>query len=89
MVFGESKISKTIDGLDLLRQSEGLEEGVNLMTERILDEKDFKKIKLLQFKQQAAKQRLGVNVNVESESDDQEEWEEEEEGDHVEWDSDE
>ena len=47
MAFGETKLVKTIDGLDLLRQSEGLDEGVNLMTDRILDEKDFKKIKLL------------------------------------------
>jgi hypothetical protein len=50
LIYGSRKINYDIDGLELLRKAENLPEGTNLATERILDEKDLKKIRYLKMK---------------------------------------
>lgn len=43
----------TIDGIELLKEHEGLDPSVNLIGQRLLTEKDFKLIKLLKLKKMA------------------------------------
>lgn len=64
----ESMVENTrlssIEGLDLLREHEGLPEGVNMLTHRLLTEKDFKLIKMLRLQKKAeeAKEELKLNL---------------------------
>ena len=50
LYFGEQRVSKNISGLELLKKAEKIDKDVNLAAERILDDKDFKKIKILKLK---------------------------------------
>ena len=68
MVYGKQKIHYDIDGLDLLRKAENLPEGANIAAERILDDKDLKKIKYLKLKNAVKKvdrKRFGSDVDEE------------------------
>jgi hypothetical protein len=49
-IFGAEKINKNIEGIDFLKKAEKIDENVNLAAERILDDKDLKKIKILMLK---------------------------------------
>jgi len=51
MAFGAERVNFDIDGIDLLKKVEKIDHDVNLATERILDDKDLKKIKILQLKE--------------------------------------
>jgi protein SDA1 len=46
-VFGAEKLNRDIDGIELLKKAEKIDEGVNLAADRLLDEKALKKIKIL------------------------------------------
>lgn len=50
-IYGKQKINFDIDGVDLLRKSEKLGDDVNIAATRILDERDFKKIRIMKLKQ--------------------------------------
>jgi len=47
LIFGAQKINKDIEGIELLKKAEKIADDVNLATDRILDDKDLKKIKIL------------------------------------------
>jgi hypothetical protein len=49
-IFGAEKLNKDIEGIDFLKKAEKIDENVNLAAERILDDKDLKKIKILMLK---------------------------------------
>ena len=49
-IYGAHKLNYNIDGIELLKRHEGVDEGVNLAADRILDENDLKKIKILKLK---------------------------------------
>lgn len=49
LIYGQQKVATTIEGIELLG------EGANVATERMLTDKDFKKIKLMQLRQAAKK----------------------------------
>lgn len=49
--FGQEKLSKTIDGLDLLKRAEKIDEEINLAADRVLDDRALKKIRILQLKE--------------------------------------
>ena len=51
MVYGRQKLHYDIEGIELLKKHEGLGEEVNLAAERLLDDKDLKKIRYLKLKQ--------------------------------------
>ena len=48
LVFGRQKVSFGIDGLDLLQKAEGGEG--NLATQRLLDQEDLKRLKILKLR---------------------------------------
>ena len=48
--FGEHRVSKSISGIELLKKAEKIDKDVNLAAMRILDDKDFKKMKILKLK---------------------------------------
>jgi len=50
-VFGREKLNTNIDGIELLKKHEKIDEEVNLAAERILDDTDLKKIKILKLKE--------------------------------------
>lgn len=50
MVYGRQKVFKDIDGIELLKKAEGIDENVNLAAERLLDDKDLRKIRYLKLK---------------------------------------
>jgi hypothetical protein len=52
LVFGAQKINTDIEGIELLKKAEKIDESVNLAADRILDDKDLKKIKILKLKEQ-------------------------------------
>jgi protein SDA1 len=54
----------TIDGIELLREHEGLDPSVNMMGYRLLTEQDFKLIKTLKLQKKAeeAKEKLKINL---------------------------
>jgi protein SDA1 len=54
----------TIDGLELLREHEGLPEGVNMLTHRLLTEKDFKLIKMLRLQKKAKEVKEELKLNL-------------------------
>jgi protein SDA1 len=47
LIFGAEKVNRDIDGIELLKKAEKIDDDVNLATERILDDKALKKIKIL------------------------------------------
>jgi len=47
LAFGSQRISKNIEGIELLMKAEQIEEGVNLAAADIMDDKTLKKIKIL------------------------------------------
>ena len=49
--FGQEKLSKTIDGIELLKRAEKIDDDVNLAADRILDDRALKKIRILQLKE--------------------------------------
>ena len=50
-VFGAEKLNRDIDGIELLKKAEKIDEEVNLAAEKVLDDKALKKIKILQLKE--------------------------------------
>jgi len=50
-MFGEQKLARDIDGIELLKKAEGVDPSVDLATERILNDRDLKKIKILKLKE--------------------------------------
>ena len=51
LVYGAEKLNYDIDGIDLLKKATKVDEDVNLAAERVLDDTDLKKIKILQLKE--------------------------------------
>ena len=51
MVFGAEKVYKDIEGIDLLKKAEKIDPSVNLAADRLLDDRDLKKMKILQLKE--------------------------------------
>lgn len=49
-IFGAERLNKDIEGINFLKKAEKIDESVNLAAERILDDKDLKKIKILMLK---------------------------------------
>lgn len=50
-VYGAEKLNYDIDGIDLLKKVSKIDEDVNLAADRVLDDHDLKKIKILQLKE--------------------------------------
>lgn len=50
-VFGQQRLARDIDGIELLKRAEKIDPGTNLAAERVLDERDLKKIRILQLKE--------------------------------------
>jgi len=50
-VFGQEKVNTDIDGIELLKKHEKIGTDVNLAADRILDNTDLKKIKILKLKE--------------------------------------
>ena len=50
-VFGAERVAEEVDGIELLRKAEKIKEDVDLNTDKILTDKDLKKIKILQLKE--------------------------------------
>ena len=50
-VFGQVKLSKTIEGLEYLQKAEKIDGSVNLAADRVLDDRALKKIRILQLKE--------------------------------------
>lgn len=53
--FGQQAASTDIDGIELLREYEGLPEGTNILADRVLTNDDLKKIKILKMRKLAEK----------------------------------
>jgi len=51
LVFGAQKLNHDIDGIDLLKRAEKIDDDVNLAADRVLDDRALKKIKILQLKE--------------------------------------
>jgi hypothetical protein len=47
MEFGQEKVNKTLDGIEFLKKALKIDEDVNLAADRILNDRDLKKIKIL------------------------------------------
>jgi uncharacterized protein YdaL len=61
-VYGDRKINKTIDGIEYLK------EGANVMTERLLTDKDLKKIRVMKLREAVKKvDRHGFRSDTEEE----------------------
>lgn len=60
--YGQSKISKNVDGLDLLAQYEGWTEEETW--NRVLSNEDFKKIKVLKLWEKAKKADKSINLDL-------------------------
>lgn len=60
--YGQSKISKNVDGLDLLAQYEGWTEEET--RNRVLSNEDFKKIKVLKLWEKAKKADKSINLDL-------------------------
>lgn len=56
-VYGAEKLNHDLDGAELLKKAEKLDPSVNVASERLLDDRDLKKIKILKLK--AGLKRLG------------------------------
>jgi len=50
LLYGAERLHHDLDGADLLKKAEKLDAGVNVAAERVLDDKDLKKIKILKLK---------------------------------------
>ena len=50
-VFGAQKLNFDIDGIELLKKAEKIDSDVNVAADRVLDDKDLRKIKILQLKE--------------------------------------
>jgi len=50
-VFGREKLNTDIDGIELLKKHKKIDQEVNLAADRILDDVDLKKIKILKLKE--------------------------------------
>ena len=51
IIFGQQKINMDIDGIELLRKAEKIDDSVNVAADRILDDRALKKIKILKLKE--------------------------------------
>lgn len=51
LLYGQVKLATDIDGIELLKKAEKIDDDVNLGADRILDDKALKKIKILQLKE--------------------------------------
>ncbi len=49
-LYGAEKVNKDIEGIEFLKKAEKIDDNVNLGAEKILDDKDLKKIKILMLK---------------------------------------
>jgi hypothetical protein len=49
-IYGAEKLNKDIEGINFLKKAEKIDENVNLAAERILDDKDLRKIRILMLK---------------------------------------
>ena len=49
-IYGAEKLNKDIEGINFLKKAEKIDENINLAAERILDDKDLRKIKILMLK---------------------------------------
>lgn len=47
LVFGQEKLNKTIEGIELLQKAEKIDYDVNLAADRVLDDRALKKIRIL------------------------------------------
>lgn len=66
-IYGERKISKTIDGIEYLK------EGEDVITQRILTDRDLKKIRVMKLREAVKKvDRHGFRSSSEEESSDAE-----------------
>lgn len=54
----------SIDGIELLREHEGLDPSVNIMGQRLLTEKDFKLIKMLKLQKKAEEAKEDLKLNL-------------------------
>jgi len=54
----------TIEGLDLLKEHQGIDPSVNLIGQRLLTDEDFKLIKLLRFKKKAEQAREELKLSL-------------------------
>ena len=50
-LFGQQKLSRNIEGIELLKKAQKIDSDVNLAADQVLDDKDLKKIKILQLKE--------------------------------------
>jgi protein SDA1 len=66
--YGQTELKTGIDGADLLRKLEKLPEGTNIALDRIMDNEDHKKIRLLRLRD-AAKVRTNTNLKLDFEED--------------------
>jgi tRNA threonylcarbamoyladenosine modification (KEOPS) complex Cgi121 subunit len=65
-VYGERKINKTIDGIEYLK------EGENVITERLLSDRDLKKIRVMKLREAVKKvDRRGFRSSSEEEDSDE------------------
>lgn len=60
--YGQSKISKEVDGIQLLRAYEGWT--LDEMNSRVLTNEDFKKIKLLKMREKAKKADNNIDLDL-------------------------
>jgi hypothetical protein len=51
LVFGNQKLARDIEGIELLKKAEKIDGDVNLAADRVLDDRDLKKIKILMLKE--------------------------------------
>ena len=51
IIFGAQKLHRDIEGIDLLKKAEKIDEDVLLAADRVLDDHALKKIKILQLKE--------------------------------------
>lgn len=64
IIFGQKKISGSIEGIELLKQHENLPEEYKIEYEELLDDKQLRKLKILKLRQNAEKvQNKKVNLS--------------------------
>lgn len=70
MVYGHKKVYNDIEGMEFLRKAEGLAEDDNVAAQRMLTDKDFRKMKILKLRQAVKKvDRHGFRSDDDSSSD--------------------
>lgn len=51
LAFGTQKLARDVEGIELLKKAEKIDSSVNLAADKILDDRDLKKIKILMLKE--------------------------------------